>query len=194
MEVILEWLNTYSWPVVILLILGMIGLYSVRHFLEKCIESGLDRQATRLEISLQRRSDFEQTVLLERYTVALTIARQLNEVETQLRHVRGGHDIEEGFYRPGHSGTEIVPLTIAFNEIEANRPIFPESLHSLLLNWARAVVEMANADTDSISNCTQLSVDRRNAFVDEFRDHFEINDISPSHNVHERSRSEPQLS
>ncbi len=67
---ILKWAGQYSAPVVILLAFGAALIFVFQQVVKKVVETEFDKRNKRLELLLQRRSNFEEKVLLDQYETA----------------------------------------------------------------------------------------------------------------------------
>src|SRR5882762_7793199 len=109
METILQWLGRYSAPVVLLLAMAGVLVFVMKNVTEKAISSQFDRYTKQITLKLEKRSNFEEKVLLDRYEVIRQLGTRLGRVETNLRRIRRGTEVK-GFMKDG----DIVPLTEVF--------------------------------------------------------------------------------
>jgi hypothetical protein len=137
---VLTWLGTYSLPVALLIALGAMLLYFVKLAAEKAISREFDRYAKIVDLQLQRRSNFEEKILLERYTLLRELNARIDDVFTNLRRRRQGTDVE-GLIRNG----DIVPLTEIFELIGRNRYLLPKPFLIVLDEQAQLALQYANA-------------------------------------------------
>ena len=119
---LLDWLTQYSPPIVLLIALGAGLLWVAKLVIERSIASGFDEQSKRLEIVLNRRSAFEERVLLERFERINRLSEKLVRVMTNLNRMRSGQPAPENFM----SHNEVVPLTEIFEGLEIHRLMLGE--------------------------------------------------------------------
>ncbi|MEO1000353.1 MAG: hypothetical protein AAFW69_07085 [Pseudomonadota bacterium] len=140
METLIGWLGTYSPGVVAVLVTGGALLWLIREVTKGAVAAEFDRLTKAIELRLERRSAFEERVMLDRYAVAGDLHMRIVRVMTDLNRHRSGTPVEGLF-----SGRDIVPLTDVYERLEANRYLLPEGLHRLLVERARLVLAIANA-------------------------------------------------
>ena len=76
---ILDWLTKYSPPVVLLLALGGMFIFVSKQVTENVITANFEKYKKEVELRLQRRSNFEERVLLDRYNCFATFIQKLGE-------------------------------------------------------------------------------------------------------------------
>ena len=116
MDSILDWLTKYSPPIVFLIGLGAVFLFAFKNITESAISAQFDQYKKEVELRLQRRSNFEERILLDRYTILRDIQSRMQRVMTDLNRRRSGTEVE-GLMR----NRDIVPLTEIFELINNNR-------------------------------------------------------------------------
>ena len=109
MEDILNWLSTYSPPIVLLIVLSASLIYIIKQVTEKAITHQFDKYKKDIELKLERQSNFEERVLIDRYNLIKEIQTRLGSVMTNLNRIKSGQEID-GFIHKG----DIVPLTEVF--------------------------------------------------------------------------------
>jgi hypothetical protein len=82
---ILDWLTKYSPPIVLLIGLGAVFLFAFKNITENAISAQFDQYKKEVELRLQRRSNFEERILLDRYTILRDIQSRIQRVMTDLR-------------------------------------------------------------------------------------------------------------
>jgi hypothetical protein len=132
MNDIFTWLTKYSPPVVLLISLGAILIFLVKHITEKAISTQFDKFKKEVDLRLQRRSNFEERVLLERYTLVRDIQARIGKVMTNLNRDKSGTKVE-GLLRNG----DIVPLTEIFELLADNRSLITDRFHKVLFDEAQ---------------------------------------------------------
>ena len=105
MDDILGWLTKYSPPVVLLLAVAGVFIFVSKQVIENTISAQFQQYKKEIELRLQRRSNFEERVLLDRYSLLRDIHHKIARVMTDLNRVRSGTTVE-GLIRNG----DIVPL------------------------------------------------------------------------------------
>lgn len=138
---LLEWLGRYSPGVVALLAMAAAALFVLKLGVERGIQAGFEAQAKAAELSLTRRSAFEERILTERYSLVTGFAARLERLATQLNRIRDGQPAPEGFYR----GNELVPLTDLLAELSIHRLVLGEAFFDALNRQALLVPEMVSA-------------------------------------------------
>lgn len=151
MELILEWAKTYSAPVVALLAFGAALVYLFQKIIEKAIEAQFDTRNKRLELLLQRRSSFEEKILLDQYATVVDLQFRIKKIEADVNRLRHGMNVE-GLMK----GNDIVPLSEVYVELQAKRFLLKEQLYDLLVSEVRTLISFANAkDPAETSRCEQ---------------------------------------
>jgi hypothetical protein len=145
MAELLEWLGRYSPGVVALLALAAAALFVLKLSVERGIQAGFEAQAKAAELSLTRRSAFEERILTERYTLVTGFAARLERLATQLNRIRHGQQAPDGFYR----GSELVPLTEILEELSIHRLVLGEAFYDVLNRQALLLLAVANGDSGS---------------------------------------------
>lgn len=138
---ILSWLKDYSPTVVLLLAVGSAVLFILKLSVEKSIAASFETYAKKLELRLERRSAFEEKVLIDRFTLVTSLSARLEKVTTNLNRLRSGQPIPEGFMKQ----KEIVPLTEIFEDLSIHRLILTEDFYELLSKKAQLALRAANA-------------------------------------------------
>lgn len=142
MDHLIQWANNYSAPVAILLAIGAALVFVLRHVVVKAVEVEFERRNKRLELLLQRRSNFEEKVLLDQYQAVTELQWRLGEISANLARLRNGIEVK-GLMR----GDDIVPLSEVYVEIETKRFLLKEEFHDLLQKEAQNLLAFANAKT-----------------------------------------------
>lgn len=180
MEIVIGWLISYSLPVVLLLIFGASLIYVLQVVTEKSISSALDRYTKEIELRLERRSEFEQRVLIDRYTLVKELSTRLESVLTNIRRSHGGHPVPEGFFVEGPGFRDIAPLTEIFQDLVVHHVVMTDSFYQHLRKMADGALKFANAQSKSEAESVVSEIMKgREAFQSEFNQHFGIDRISP---------------
>lgn len=173
MSDILQWLGEYSLPVVALILLGAALLYLLKLVTEKAIAHQFDHYSRSIELQLQRRSNFEERILLDRYALLRELYAKTNAVLTNVNRMRSGTRIE-GFERDG----DIVPLTEIFEAMAVNRYLIPSPLHDVLHKLANLALELANARSEEDYLATaRTTLETREEFDRLMTQEFRLNQI-----------------
>ncbi len=92
---------------------------------------------------LERRSEFEQYLLMERYKLISEFAYRLGRITTDLNRAWHGQEVE-GLY----NDTELVPLTAVFEDLAARSFQLSDKFHKIFYDQAGVVLQMARASDD----------------------------------------------
>jgi len=142
MEKILEWASQYSLPVLVLICVGTAIIFILKMITERAIETQFNRYSKELELKLERRSEFIQQVLLDRYKLVCEFAQRLSQITTNLN--RDYHGIEvQGLF----NGKDVVPLTAVFEDLAAKRFQLSHQFYQFFYRQAQVVLSLANAKT-----------------------------------------------
>jgi hypothetical protein len=147
METILKWASKYSLPVLVLICLGAGLIYLLKFTTEQVIEAEFNRRAKEIEVALERRSTFEQQVLLDRYKLVANFAERLEKVSTDVNRLSQGKKVE-GLVNQG----ELPSLTSIYEDLTANRFVLPDRFYSFFEHQAELILKMANAKTEEERN------------------------------------------
>ena len=139
MDSILSWLTKYSPPVVLLLVLGGAFAFVSKLVTESAISAQFERYKKDVELRLQRRSNFEERVLLDRYVLLRDIHSKIGRVVSDLRRRRSGATVK-GLIQDG----DIVPLTSVVELIEEDRYLVTERFREILLDQVQILIKYAN--------------------------------------------------
>ena len=137
---ILTWLSNYPLPIVLLIAVGAGFLYLLKMVTEKSIAQQFGRYGKSIELQLQRRSNFEAEVLMERFKLIREIKAKLDSIFTNINRLHHGTRVA-GLLRKG----DLVPLTEVFELLNSNRYLIPKSLFAVLDNEAQVALRFANA-------------------------------------------------
>ena len=136
---ILILLKDYSPPVVLLLALGGVFIFVSKQVIENTISAQFQQYKKEMELRLQRRSNFEERVLLDRYALVRDIHHKIGRVMTDINRVKSGATVK-GLIRRG----DIVPLTEVVELIEHNRYLILERFREILISQCKLGVNYAN--------------------------------------------------
>jgi hypothetical protein len=145
MTELITWAKEYSPPIAFAMAGLAAAIYVLKLVVEKSIETSFERRKKEFELFLQRRSGFWDKVLSERYLLITSLNSRLQKVRTNLNRSRTNHPIPDGFMR----GSEIVPLTEIFEDIEIHRLILGERYYELFAALARHTLELANVPDET---------------------------------------------
>lgn len=174
MELILEWAKTYSTPVVVLLGFGAALVFVLRMIVEKAVEAQFDARNKRLELLLQRRSAFEEKILLDQYATVVDLQLRIKKIETDINRLRHGISVE-GLMKGG----DIIPLSEVYAELQAKRFMLKEQLYDLLVSEVTALISFANArDPAETSKCEQKILSLNTSLQDAMNAVFGIDRIT----------------
>jgi hypothetical protein len=139
MDSILSWLTKYSPPVVMLLALGGVFILVSKQVTENAISAQFEQYKKEVELRLQRRSNFEERVLLDRYVLLREIHSKIGRVVTDLNRRKSGTTVK-GLLHDG----DIVPLTSVVELIEQDRYLITERFREILLGQVDLLIKYAN--------------------------------------------------
>ncbi|HEV2815976.1 MAG TPA: hypothetical protein VGW40_01945 [Allosphingosinicella sp.] len=159
MNDLLTWLGQYSLPVVVLIIAGAALLYFAKMMTEKAIAQQFDRYARVMDLQLQRRSNFEERILIERYTLFREINHKIATIFTNLNRMHGGTKIE-GLIRDN----DVVPLTEVCDLIASNRYLIPDRFRIVFQKEVELALRFANADQQQQNEIGQTWLALRHEF------------------------------
>lgn len=174
MNELIKWAGQYSAPVVILLACGAALIFVFRYVVEKAVESEFDKRNKRLELLLERRSNFEEKVLLDQYEVVTQLQLKLGNIGADLNRMRSGIEVE-GLMK----GKDIVPLSEVYIELQAKRFLLKEEFYNLLKKQADSLLALANAkEPDEVSRLGREFLKLNEMFREEMNRAFGIEQIS----------------
>ena len=121
----------------IILVLWSATIYIIRIIVDKTIESKFDTYSKRFE----KRLDFEQKILGDRYTLIMDLSRRLENIMTNMNRMRKGMEIPEGFL---NKDNELVHLTEIFEDLDTNRLALTERFYELFTAKAQLALKAAS--------------------------------------------------
>jgi hypothetical protein len=152
MDKILEWLTKYSPPIVGLLAFGAALIFIFEKVTENVISYHFEQYKKEIDLRLQRRSNFEERVLLDRYTLVHDIQLKIEGVMTDLNRVKDGIKVE-GLFR---GGNELVRLTEVYEALDNNKYLLTERLYNVLFQEAEVARKFANAKQGNASDALRI--------------------------------------
>lgn len=174
METVLKWLGQYSAPIALLLALSAALIYLLQNVVEKTIAFQFDRYAKEISLKLEKRSNFEERILLDRYMVLRDLQTRLGRVMTDLNRVRHGMMVE-GLFRNG----DIVPLTEIFSQLAVDRYLITERFHKILWEESQLIIAIANeTDPERLEVLQAAYLRSLDAFYEAMNDVFGIDKIT----------------
>lgn len=144
MSILLTWAGEYSASVVILFVCGAALIFVFRHIVEKVVEAEeaeFDKRNKHLELCLERRSGFEEKILIDQYEAVTTLQLKLGKISADLNRIHSGKNIE-GF----REDKKIVPLTEVYIELQAKRFLLKEEFSILFQKEADILFKAANTE------------------------------------------------
>jgi hypothetical protein len=173
MEEILKWLSTYSLPITILIVLGAVFIYFIKMVTEKAISNEFERRKKVLELELERRSSFEEKILLDRYALIRELQTKIGNVTTNINRIRNGGKIE-GFI----VNNDIVPLTEIFELLAVNKYLITKEFHDIF--WQQSQIALGLVNEKDINKLKQLEanyVELMERFYQEMNNMFDLDKI-----------------
>ena len=147
MESLIEWAAQYSAPILVLLCIGAAMIYVLKLVTERTLEAKFSQMRKYIELSLERRSGFEQQVLLERYQIIGDMLARLSRITTDLNRRRMGQHVQGLIHE-----RDVVPLTAVFEDLHAKSHQLSRAAHGLLYEQAQTVLMLANVSSDDEFN------------------------------------------
>lgn len=168
METVLEWLADYSLGVVLLLAVAAVGVYLARIALDRAVSARVDLAFRDRSLRLERRSAFENRVLLDRYECFKDLIARLIAITTDLNRMRSG---ERPHLDPFIRGTELVPLTSVYEDCLKNRHLLGTELYDALDHASKVVSDLLVAETSDefaeLGSAWQAALSRLDAVGEE---------------------------
>ena len=169
---LLEWIGDYPAGVVVLIALCAALLYLVKLIVERGVTAGFDQRAKVWETRVERRSAFEEKVLLDRFELVSALSSRLERIMTDLNRVRHGKaPSTENFL----VDDELVPLTEVFEDLQVHRLVLGERFHTILYAMAQLALRAGTVD-DAALRTEWASA--RTALFDAGEDTFGISQIT----------------
>lgn len=174
METIIELVEQYSAPIILLIAFSSAMIYILKLVIDKTVSTHFDRYTKEIELRMNRRSEFEQKVLLDRYELVSDLSNRIESVATDLNRVRHGVEVK-GLFDKG----DIVPLTVIFEDLASKRYLLTEQFYQFFWNQCQVVLKIANAkDKSSLEQLTQQYLRNREEFIQLVNEVFGIDKIS----------------
>lgn len=151
MNDVLDWLSSYSGPVVALILVGAAFLFAAKLVVERGVDAAINARAEKGRLQLSRRSAFEERVLTDRYLVFQDLFSRVQRVTTTLNGIAHGKSPPDGFFEAFQHGVDVVPLTAIFEELSTKEPILGPRLHAALEQAAQAALGFARSNDDVAS-------------------------------------------
>jgi hypothetical protein len=142
MDTILKWASQYSVPVLVLICVGAAFVYVLKLITERTIETQFNKHTKELELKLERHSEFEQQVFLDRYKLVCEFSQRLSRITTDLNRAAQGITVEGLF-----NGAEFVALTTVFEDLAAKRFQLSDKFHQFFYHQAQVVLSLSNSKT-----------------------------------------------
>jgi hypothetical protein len=142
--------QTYSLPAIIGAALVVGALFVLRNATERAIGAEFDRRAAELNLGLERRSRFEEMILIERYETITDLMARLTRIASDLNRRRHGTEVE-GLMRDG----DIVPLTEVYELLSSRRHVLTDRFQPLLARMADLLLRLANAPDEATAQQVQ---------------------------------------
>jgi hypothetical protein len=170
---LIEWAAKYSTPVFVLLACGAVLIYILRLVVEKTVEAEFKVRNKRLELLLERRSGFEEKVLLNQYMAVTELQLNLSKIGADINRMHSGIEVEGLF-----NGREIVPLSEVYIELQAKRFLFRNRFHDILLKEANNLLSLARAaNSDEVEMFAREFLQLNEQFGEEMNRVFGIEQI-----------------
>jgi hypothetical protein len=142
-------------------------IYVLKIAVEKTLATKFDEYKKQIDLRLQRRSNFEERVLLDRYALVQDIQKRIEQVITDLNRAQHGIDVA-GLI----TGSEVIALTEISVMLENNRSLIEARFYVILKSQAQLVLSFAKAsEPDARAKYRAEYVAQREAF------HLAMNDV-----------------
>jgi len=135
MDTIIEWLSKYSWPVATLFVLGAGFLFLIKYVTEKALDNKFKQYETEITLRLERRSRFEEKLLLDQYLLVTELFHKIKRIATDLRRHSQGITVEGLIDK-----NDIVPLTQVYEELSSKRYLLGSRFHDVLRRHSDVVL------------------------------------------------------
>lgn len=147
MESLIDWAAQYSAPILVLLCIAAATIFVLKIVTERTIEAKFSQMQKTIELSLERRSEFEQRVLLDRYQLIVDILARLERISTDVNRARWGQHIE-GLYVELNGRVDIPAITAVYQDLQSKAYLLSPTSRALLREQAATVIDIANAPSD----------------------------------------------
>lgn len=169
---LLEWIGDYPAGVVVLIALCAALLYLVKLIVERGVTAGFDQRAKVWETRIERRSAFEEKVLINRFELVSAFSARLERIMTDLNRMRSGKAPSTKNFLVDD---ELVPLTEVFEDLQVHRLVLGERFHGILHGMAQLALRAGNVDDAAVR--TEWA-DARAALLEAGEDTFGISQIT----------------
>jgi hypothetical protein len=132
---------------------------------ERAIDARFAEQTKVLELRLQRRSSFEERVLLDRYQLVIQFSNRLEDIRHNIARMRSGSPPTTGF----KVGSDIPSLTAIHGELRVNRSILSEELFDILRKKEELAWDAANGAEGVFERWEALDALQRSAMEKMFQ-------------------------
>ena len=165
--------TTYSPLLIFATALVAAGVFVLKKTTERAINFEFDRHARALTLGLERRSRFEEMILIERYETLNDLLSRLTRIATDLRRHRAGTEVD-GLLQ----NNDIVPLTDVFERLSTRRHILTAPFHDKLNQLGGLLIQYANAgDVAEMQRIQAEYQNLLNAILDDMSGAFGLEDI-----------------
>jgi len=141
MDSLLQWLTQYSPPVVLLIAFGGSLVFILKNVTEKAISTEFDHYKHQIELKLEKRSNFEEKILLDRYLTIRDLETRIGRVMTDLNRLRHGTNVEGVIVN-----NDIVSLTEVFDLLAVNKYLITAWCMTCFYRKCRNRIDMPNND------------------------------------------------
>jgi hypothetical protein len=141
MELILDWIKEYSPGIVFILAVGSALLYLIKNVAEKAISQKFDIYIKELE----KRSRFEEKILIERYELITDIAKRLEFTSTKINRYTDGIEIPN-FIENGN----VIPLIEIEEKLGVYKYLLTEKFYNLFKEMSEKLNKIAVERTKNI--------------------------------------------
>ena len=169
---LLEWIGDYPTGVVVLIALCAALLYLVKLIVERGVTAGFDQRAKVWETRVERRSAFEEKVLLNRFELVSAFSARLERIMTDLNRMRSG---KEPSTKNFLVDDELVPLTEVFEDLQVHRLVLGERFYPILDGMAQLAMRSRTVDDAALRTEWENA---RTALRDAGEDTFGISQIT----------------
>lgn len=159
MDIIIEWITKYSPPIVGLIVVGAVFLFLIK----KTTEKALDEKFYQIKAEREKRSRFEERLLIDKYQLVEKLFNKLVRVESDLKRYRAEGIAVDGLLL----GSDVVPLTQVCEELRSKRYLIGDRFYALLETHYDLVKEIAVCSTEEDYQKIKPKYDQH---IDEFNE------------------------
>lgn len=133
-------LLTQNSPFFIIMFLVLVStIYVIKLIFEKSLSQEFDKYKKSMELKLEKRSRFDEKILLDRYNLIRDIQAKQNKVLTNLNRIKHGIKVDNFII-----GSEPVQMTEVYELLALNKIIITVPIHNKLTKQAELIMKIIN--------------------------------------------------